>query len=496
MPVLTDHLADEIKELRESQQQMAEAIRDLSRDFGNFRVDVVDRLGTFSTSIRSEMAEKFGAINANLDASRERTDAALSGLRTEMSERFGAVNATLDASREQTDAALSGLRTEMKASREQTDAALSGLRTEMKASREQTDAALNGLRADLGASRERTDRSLTEIRVEVAEKFGAINTNLESFRGRVEISLRIASWTVGILIPLIFSVIGFGFWFTWHAAKLDSAVETLGVSSTSGSPLTQRALARQFAEPLDQLDCLFGRQAGGIDLAELDEERIGQRGEQAAGEGAAGLDLAADRSFRVGRRQAGVGAVLFFQEREDLAGALQHRGRHARQAGDMDTIALVGATGHDLVEEDDLALALAHRDVGVAKSRFGLLQLHQLVVVGGEQGPAADRVVDVLGDRPGQRDPVEGAGPSADLVEDHQAARGGVVEDVGRLGHLDHERALAAAQLVGGADPGEEPVDDPDPAPDGPGRNRRSGPARPAGRPGGYTCSCRPCSVR
>ena len=69
MPVSTGHLADEIKELRESQQQMAEAIRDLVRDFGSFRVDVVDRLGTFSTSIRPEIAEKFEAINANLDAS-------------------------------------------------------------------------------------------------------------------------------------------------------------------------------------------------------------------------------------------------------------------------------------------------------------------------------------------------------------------------------------------------------------------------------------------
>ena len=38
-------------------------------------------------------------------------------------------------------------------------------------------------------------------------------------------------------------------------------------------------------------------------------------------------------------------------------------------------------------------------------------------------GPAADRVVQVLGDRPGQRDAVVGAGAAADLVEDDQAAR-------------------------------------------------------------------------
>ncbi len=45
--------------------------------------------------------------------------------------------------------------------------------------------------------------------------------------------------------------------------------------------------------------------------------------------------------------------------------------------------------------------------------------------------------------------------------------RGRVVEDVGGLGHLDHERALAAAQLVGRADAGEEPVDDADPGASG-----------------------------
>ena len=85
--------------------------------------------------------------------------------------------------------------------------------------------------------------------------------------------------------------------------------------------------------------------------------------------------------------------------------------------------------------------------------------------MGGEQGPAADVVVQVLGDRPGERDAVERARAPADLVEDDQAARRGVVEDVGRLGHLDHERALAPAQLVGRADAGEEAVDDADPGP-------------------------------
>ena len=39
-----------------------------------------------------------------------------------------------------------------------------------------------------------------------------------------------------------------------------------------------------------------------------------------------------------------------------------------------------------------------------------------------------------------------------------QAPRRGRVENAGRLGHLDHERALAARQLVARADAGEDPV--------------------------------------
>ena len=58
---------------------------------------------------------------------------------------------------------------------------------------------------------------------------------------------------------------------------------------------------------------------------------------------------------------------------------------------------------------------------------------------------------------------VEGARAAADLVEDHEAPRRGAVEDPRRLCHLDEEGAGAGGEVVAGADPGEEPVDDPDP---------------------------------
>ena len=37
-----------------------------------------------------------------------------------------------------------------------------------------------------------------------------------------------------------------------------------------------------------------------------------------------------------------------------------------------------------------------------------------------------------------------------------------MIEDVGGLGHLDHEGGLAPREHVGGADPGENPISEPD----------------------------------
>ena len=124
----------------------------------------------------------------------------------------------------------------------------------------------------------------------------------------------------------------------------------------------------------------------------------------------------------------------------------------------MDAIALVRPTRDDPVQEDDLAIMFLNGDVGVAKVGFGLCEVYQLMIMRGEQGSGAEVVVDVFGDRPGERDAIEGACPSADLVEDDQTSGGCVVEDVRRLGHLDHERALATTQLVGGSHAGEEAI--------------------------------------
>ncbi|MNR40577.1 hypothetical protein D3C85_1588760 [compost metagenome] len=76
----------------------------------------------------------------------------------------------------------------------------------------------------------------------------------------------------------------------------------------------------------------------------------------------------------------------------------------------------------------------------------------------GKQG-VGTQLGQALGGGPGQRQAVEGTGTAADFVHQHQAALGGVVQDVGGFAHLDHEGRTAARQVIAGADTGEDAVD-------------------------------------
>ena len=68
--------------------------------------------------------------------------------------------------------------------------------------------------------------------------------------------------------------------------------------------------------------------------------------------------------------------------------------------------------------------------------------------------------MNVFDDGPGQRESVVGGGAAADFIKHDQAARGGGVQDHSGFGHFDHEGGTAARQVIGGADSGENPIDD------------------------------------
>ena len=102
--------------------------------------------------------------------------------------------------------------------------------------------------------------------------------------------------------------------------------------------------------------------------------------------------------------------------------------------------------------------------MGVVHPLLGAREVRQLVVVGREERARreAGRVVEILGDRPGDRETVEGARASADLVQNDQASGRGLCQDLRRLAHLDHERRLAPSQPIRRAHAREDAVDDSD----------------------------------
>ncbi len=167
----------------------------------------------------------------------------------------------------------------------------------------------------------------------------------------------------------------------------------------------------------------------------------------------------------IGLLLLGAGAELAaLQLLEQRLGPVHHRRRDARQLCHVDAIRFVGAAGHHLVQEDDVLAVLRYVQVEVAHLRQPLLHLDQLVVVRGEErARAALRViVQILDDGPGDSHAVVGAGPTPHLVQNKQAARRGVVEDVRRLHHLHHKGRLTRRQLVRSADAREDAVRHPD----------------------------------
>ena len=157
--------------------------------------------------------------------------------------------------------------------------------------------------------------------------------------------------------------------------------------------------------------------------------------------------------------------VLALQVGQDDPGPLDHAARQPSHARHLDTITAVAAAGHHLPQENDLVVLLPDSHVVVGDPVETRSQFDQFVVMRGEEGLGRPfgRVVEELRDRPGDAQPVEGARAPADLVEEDEASRRRVVEDVGGLVHLDEKGAFASGQVVGGADAREDAVHDADP---------------------------------
>src|SRR5579875_4016434 len=93
--------------------------------------------------------------------------------------------------------------------------------------------------------------------------------------------------------------------------------------------------------------------------------------------------------------------------------------------------------------------------------RVAIGQLIKMMVVRGKERFAPD-LHKIFGYRPRNRETIVGAGAAPYLIENHEAAGGGVVQDVGRLAHLYHEGGLAAGKLIVCAHAGKDAVYDAD----------------------------------
>ena len=80
------------------------------------------------------------------------------------------------------------------------------------------------------------------------------------------------------------------------------------------------------------------------------------------------------------------------------------------------------------------------------------------MIMCGEKRLGAHLIVQMLDHAPRQAQPVKRAGATANLVEDNEAARRGVVQNIGRLAHLHHEGGLPARQIVARPDAREDAV--------------------------------------
>ena len=152
--------------------------------------------------------------------------------------------------------------------------------------------------------------------------------------------------------------------------------------------------------------------------------------------------------------------LLLFKAQKNLPRAAHHRIREARHLGHMDTVTRVAGTRQNLVEEYELVALLLHSHLEVPSVFQAVDQAGQFVVVRRKKRKrhAGGLAVQRLHDGPCNREPVKRAGTAADFIEQHQAVRGRIAQDVRRLDHLDHKGTETAAQAVARAHAGEYAV--------------------------------------
>jgi hypothetical protein len=105
--------------------------------------------------------------------------------------------------------------------------ALGSSRTEVASGIGDLRSEIEGLRSDLISGIRGLRSEIVALRSDVVDRLDAVDTNMEKIQARVDTALRLEGWAITPMVPVVFSLIGGGFWIAWHAAKLDSRVERM-----------------------------------------------------------------------------------------------------------------------------------------------------------------------------------------------------------------------------------------------------------------------------
>ena len=154
--------------------------------------------------------------------------------------------------------------------------------------------------------------------------------------------------------------------------------------------------------------------------------------------------------------------VVTFQRLKNLLGAFNHDFGQSGQFGDMNTVRAVGGAADYLMQEDNFLVKLFDfHTMQAHPGQFGN-QAGQLMVMSGKQGPAAIGFVQMLDNRPGNGQAVEGGRAASDFIQNDKRAFIRLVQNTGGFNHFHHKSGTAARQIVTGADTGKDFIDNAD----------------------------------
>ncbi len=94
--------------------------------------------------------------------------------------------------------------------------------------------------AKLASEIRESNRQFHDFRVEVAKELGAIRGDMQELQASTRFTMKVAAWGVGLLAPVVVSLVTFAVWAAWHAGKLDSRVATIEAKQAQAAAGTSK----------------------------------------------------------------------------------------------------------------------------------------------------------------------------------------------------------------------------------------------------------------